>query len=197
MNKKVKGKIIELSILAAVLLLVLGVKLFDYYTAEKEVVDLSESSTVAIPIEEEVEMISVHIVGAVHMPDVYEVPRDSRVKEVVEMAGGLTSEADEVGINMAGKVYDTQQIIIYKIGEAPSLLEENPIGSWTLKDLNEAGVERLTEISGIGESMAEKIIAYRDENGPFNSIDELLEVNGIGEKKLDSIREAFESSEKR
>lgn len=81
--------------------------------------------------------------------------------------------------------------VYIKEGEVPEVKVRRPIGAWTLEDLNESGPERLTEIDGIGEAMAERIINYRSENGPFNSIDELLMVQGIGEKKIEALRQVF------
>lgn len=202
MNKKTKGKIIELSILAIVLLLVLSVKAFDYYASSNERKPaLHDADAVEVAtteqVEPEVEKVVVHVSGAVVSPDVYEISKESRVKDAIDKAGGFTDEADQSAINLAGKVYDTQKIVVYKIGEVPAVYAQNPIGSWTLQDLNEADAEKLMEIKGIGESMAARILDYRNEHGPFNSIDDLLGVSGIGEKKLASIKEAFESSIKK
>lgn len=211
MNQKTRNRIIELSILAVVLALVLGVKLFDHYTVNQATLKNQLSETTdgeSSPgssdqtnhdekgaISEET--IIVQIEGEVVNPDVYEVPMNSRVDAVVELAGGFTEVADQSHVNLASKVYDTQKITIYKVGEAPVVLAVNPIGSWTLQDLNEADSERLMEIKGIGESMAGKILDYRNANGPFNDINELLSVSGIGEKKLQTIKEAFESTVKK
>jgi len=212
MDKKTKSKVIEMGILAIVLSLVLGVKIFDYYVVangEASAIEVIESNkTVGSDKsgqdtskqdegEVVVELVTVHVAGAVLNPDIYDLPIDSRVKDAIDEAGGFTGEADQSVINLAGKIYDTQKIVVYKIGEVPSQPIENPIGLWTLQDLNEADASRLMEIKGIGESMAGKILDYRKENGPFNSIEELLSISGIGEKKLESMKEAFESSIKK
>ncbi len=141
-----------------------------------------------------VELVAVHVAGEVVNPDVYELEKGSRIKDAIEKAGGFSPDADQSVINLAGRLYDTQKIVVYKTGDAPFQSIQNPIGFWTLQDLNEADASRLMEIKGIGESMAQKILDYRKEHGPFNSIDELLSVSGIGEKKLESMKEAFESS---
>ncbi len=201
---KNRGKIIELSILVVVLLLVLSVKVFDYYSDDNRTDNVSvkhtssssegtleDVTTEAVKIE--AKTVQVHIKGEVLIPGVYELEEDSRVNDVVKLAGGFTKDADESHVNLAAKIYDTQQIKIYKIGETPEVATVRPIGSWTLQDLNEADAAQLKEISGIGDSMAEKIITYRESNGPFNELDELINVSGIGEKKLESIKLAFES----
>jgi len=190
---KNRGKIIELSILVVALVLILAVKAFDYYSEDYVGSELNTSvmTEVAVPEEVVVETVQVHIKGEVNLPDVYELAKDSRIKDVIKMAGGFTRDAEQDSVNLAAKIYDTQQITIYKLGEKPVETSMNPIGMWTIRDLNEADLNRLTEISGIGETMAERIISYRETSGPFNSVYELLNISGIGEKKLESIKSAF------
>ncbi len=189
---KIKSNHIELGLVIVVLLLVIGIKAIDFGTHENRI-DESTQSEVAVPITVDTAetRIKVYITGAVYMPGVYELPEDSRVEDVVKMAGGLTSDADTYAINLAQKVYDTQQISVYKEGEVPEIEIQRPLGAWTLEELNESDADRLTEIDGIGDAMAERIISYRSENGPFNSVDELLNVQGIGEKKIEAIRQVF------
>lgn len=111
---RIKSKHIELGLVIIGLLLVIGIKLIDFGTADSQI-DESTQSEVAVPIAEQVEKatIKVYITGEVYMPGVYEVPEDGRVEDVVKMAGGLTSEADTYAINLAQRVYDTQQISVY------------------------------------------------------------------------------------
>lgn len=206
MQGRRKGRIIELSILAVVLILALGIKLTDHYLSNDQDTVLNKTSVDSMPedrvggeetgIDEPEDMIMVHVTGAVNESGVYELPRGSRLTDAVKMAGGLTDQADTSSINLAQMVYDTQKIVIYKIGEAPKSSEPNPIGQWTLQDLNEADAERLMEINGIGEQMAGRILDHKKENGPFHSVDDLIAVKGIGEKKLASIKEVFESNKK-
>jgi len=192
---KNKGKIIELSILVLALVLVLAVKAFDYYT-EPDVQEVVKSD-VRIEIEDKakVEMIQVHIKGEVNTQGVYELPKESRMNDLVELAGGFTEAAERDSINLAAKLFDTQQVVVYKIGEAPVVPVINPVGQWTIADLNQSQKIRLMEINGIGETMADRIIAYRESEGPFSNLDELLNVSGIGEKKLESIKTAFAQNE--
>jgi len=209
MNQKTKNRLIELSILVVVLLLVLGVKSFDYYTnvygygdsiEDGKAVEENSSRTedqLKNEGKSQVQLLTVQIAGAVANPDVYEVPAGSRINDVIKLSGGFLEDADQTTINLALKVYDTQKIMVFKVGEAPIVIQENELGDWTLQDLNEADASRLMEIKGIGESMAGKILDYRKTHGPFNDIDELLSVNGIGEKKLQTIKEAFESGLKK
>ena len=193
MQNRRKARIIELTVLAVVLILVLGVKLTDYYFFSDGNPPKEEkvSEQVAAVVKEDI--IKVHVAGAVKSEGVYELTKGSRLTDAIEKAGGFTDEADTDQVNLAQMVYDTQKIIVYKVGESPQVVEANPIGQWTLQDLNEADAERLMEISGIGEQMASRILDHKKENGPFHSIDELIAVKGIGEKKLASIKEVFES----
>ncbi len=194
---KIKSKHIELGLIIIVLLLVIGVKLIDASAMDEtaqgsaQETGLSNENQAEIQTKNQVETVKVYVKGAVHSPGVYALSADARIEDALKMAGGATEEAELTGLNLAGRVYDTQEIVLYKKGEVPVKTAENPIGSWTLQDLNEATAARLCEIGGIGEKMAEKIIAYRNDKGPFNHVDELIEISGIGEKKLASIKDVF------
>lgn len=117
--------------------------------------------------------IYVHVCGAVETPGVYALSADSRVYEAVELAGGFDSEADVDAVNLVETIKDGQQIRIPFIGE------EQPEASDKLININQADVETLCQIPGIGESRAQAIIEYRTEHGGFQSIEELMNVTGI------------------
>jgi competence protein ComEA len=127
----------------------------------------------------------VYISGAVQQPDVYQVPAAARVKDVVLAAGGLTEDAATDEINLADRVADGQHIHIRRQGESPpspvSTGDEAAEGG---KDgpvnLNTASVADLDDLPGIGQSIAERIIEYRTTNGPFQAIEDLQKVKGIG-----------------
>lgn len=128
--------------------------------------------------------IYVYICGAVVNPGVYDVQSDSRLFEVVELAGGFTSEADKKGLNLARHVTDGEQIIVLtkeeaeqKAMEASENKELNAESG--LVNINTASLSELTRISGIGESRAQAIIAYREKNGAFRSVEEIKKVDGI------------------
>ncbi len=146
-----------------------------------------------VDLEEDNSSIVIDIKGAVQHPGVYEVGVDARVFEVIEMAGGLSEKADELAINLASSLQDGMVVYIPFQGETeenqyinPSEVEET---EHTTVNINLASSEELQTLSGIGPTKADAIIAYRDDNGPFTSIDGLLEVTGIGEKSLEKIRE--------
>lgn len=137
----------------------------------------------------------VHIDGEVVSPGVYAALGDDiRVADIVEMAGGLAEGADTVVINLAAPVQDGQKLHIPAVGE-----EETPTSipgaassqtaSQSLIDLNNASAEQLMELPGVGEATAAAIIQDRERYGPFASVEDLMRVSGIGERKLERIRE--------
>lgn len=129
----------------------------------------------------------VHVSGAVRVPGVYTLDATARVVDAVEAAGGATAEAELHQLNLAALVVDGQQIRVPVEGEvvtsfAPAV--DGPI------DLNRADVVALQELPGVGPATAEAIVAYRDDNGPFQSVDDILDVPGIGPAKLAAIADA-------
>jgi competence protein ComEA len=134
----------------------------------------------------------VDIKGEVKNPGVYELTSGSRVEKAVEAAGGFTEKAELRSINLAQKVKDEQMIYVAAIGEASSAAAIQTPGTSDTSErinINQADAKQLTEINGVGEAKAQAIIAYREENGPFTSIDQLTEVSGIGEKSLENIKD--------
>ena len=126
----------------------------------------------------------VYISGAVQQPDVYQVPVAARVKDVVLAAGGLTEDAAIDEINLAEHVADAQHIHIRRQGESPSPASPVDGAAESSKDgllnLNTASAADLDSLPGIGQSIAERIIEYRTTNGPFQSVEDLQKVKGIG-----------------
>ncbi|ARC57118.1 ComE operon protein 1 [Frondihabitans sp. 762G35] len=140
----------------------------------------------------------VHIVGRVASPGLYEVPAGSRAVTVVEAAGGFAESADQGALNLARPVVDGEQIVVTAVGEAPPAPAPGSpaaagTGAHTVSgpvDLNAADAAALETLRGVGPATAEAILAWRDEHGRFESVDDLLDVPGIGEKKLDALRDA-------
>jgi competence protein ComEA len=140
----------------------------------------------------------VQVAGEVRRPGVYSVAAGARVHEVVERAGGLTRRADPAGVNLVAKVADGQQVIVPRRGagappgaaSAPGAASGGPGAAGPKISLGSATVEQLDAIDGIGPTLAQRIVEYRQENGGFSSIDELRQVDGIGEKRFESLREA-------
>jgi competence protein ComEA len=137
----------------------------------------------------------VHVAGAVRRPGVVRVPAGSRVAGAVARAGGLTRRADLTAVNLAAQIEDGQQVIVPARG--PSLAsagappEPGTPGAPKL-GLATATGEQLDELDGIGPTLSERIVEYRTQNGGFGSLEELKEVEGIGEKRFESLREALQ-----
>jgi competence protein ComEA len=137
----------------------------------------------------------VHVAGAVRRPGLVRVPAGARVAEAVFRAGGPGRRADLTGVNLAAQVEDGQQVVVPAAGAAGSATGQAgaPAASTGVKpSLGSATVEQLDEIDGIGPTLAERIVQYRTENGGFGSLDELQDVDGIGEKRLETLREALQ-----
>ena len=146
---------------------------------------------------EEIEVISnkvsVDIKGEVKNPGYYEIDSDKRIKDLIDMAGGLTDEASTDDINLSSKVYDEMVIVINKkeevkeeVTNSPSISVSKSNNSSSTKpsgkiSINTAGISELITLNGIKEARAKKIIEYRETNGPFKSIEEIKNVSGIGE----------------
>lgn len=151
------------------------------------------------PEESEVvqEIIIVDIKGAVKNPGVYQAEADMRVIDIIDSAGGLSEAADPDRVNLSQRVTDQMVIYIPAVGEEsdrPIAAPENPLAeqesgngeAGTEKvDINTADAVLLQTLNGIGEKKAALIIAYREENGSFQTIEEIMEVSGIGEKTFE------------
>ena len=127
----------------------------------------------------------VHVAGAVRRPGLVRVPEGARVAAAVRRAGGAGPKADLNAINLAARVDDGQQVVVPAIGPAGE-------GAGTRLSLGSATVEELDGVDGIGPTLAERIVEQRTESGGFGSLGELSEVDGIGEKRLEALREALQ-----
>lgn len=136
--------------------------------------------------------IVIDIKGAVKKPGVYTMKVGERVVDAIEKAGGLLKEADQNQLNLASLLKDEMVIYVPKKGEQ----QEKPLQANGLLQeddgkirINSASVEELQKLKGIGPAKAEAIVSYREENGPFQTVEDLLEVSGIGEKTLETIKD--------
>ena len=157
--------------------------------APEEEVEPAESK----PVEPELFMVDVK--GEVHAPGVYELPADGRVKDAIAMAEGLTDEANELAINFAQKVED--QMVIYVPHEddagAPEIATAgggSDSGELAI-NINTASEQELMTLSGIGQAKAQQIIQYREENGLFDTPEDLMNVSGIGEKSFETLKDSI------
>jgi competence protein ComEA len=137
----------------------------------------------------------VHVAGWVRRPGVYELSEGQRIIDAIGAAGGPRRGADLGALNLAAVLADAQQVIVPRTGSAagPSASPGAPVSASpsapALVNVNTAAPEELETLPGIGEVLAAAIVAYRDEHGPFTSVDQLIDVSGIGEVTLEEIRE--------
>ncbi len=127
-----------------------------------------------------------YVSGAVRAPDVYQLPVGARVKDLVLAAGGLSDDADIERINLAAPVADGQHVRVPWHGDGTTGVEATPeersasAGSGRLLDLNRATVAELDALPGIGNVLASRIVEWREREGPFQSVNDLGKVDGIG-----------------
>ncbi|GAA5198232.1 hypothetical protein GCM10025773_10720 [Microbacterium jejuense] len=131
----------------------------------------------------------VHVSGAVRAPGLYVLQAGSRVVDAIAAAGGFSDDADRDAVNLARTVADGEQLPVPRAGEAPPGPAGAPASADARVDLNTADASQLEELPRIGPALAERIIAWRDDNGRFTSVDDLLAVPGIGDKMLESLRD--------
>lgn len=136
---------------------------------------------------------TIYICGAVKSPGVYCFGTDARVCDAVKAAGGFTKKASKSAINQARLLVDGEQITIPKRSrgnpgkKASSFITDT--GKNNLVNLNEAGIEELMTLSGIGEVKAQQIISYREQNGRFSSTEEIMKISGIKEGVYNQIKD--------
>jgi competence protein ComEA len=152
------------------------------------------------------ENIKIHIAGEVNFNGIIALKEGSRIDDAIEKAGGLTENADISEVNLACPVADGQKIYIPSkaevleakkeeksietVIEASSLSTSSSSKNGNGKvNINTANLEELQKISGIGESLAQRIINYRTDNGKFKKVEDLKNVSGIGDKKYESIKD--------
>lgn len=127
-------------------------------------------------------IVAVHVKGAVVAPGYYELEYGKRIKDAIGAAGGELENADLFELNIARKLTDGEEIIVPFVEENDGYEENQPV------NINTADLYRLCKLEGISESLAVEIIDYRTENGPFSKIEDLKEVNGIGDVKFNTIK---------
>lgn len=153
--------------------------------------------------------LSVHVVGEVANPGLYEVDAGSRVQAAIDAAGGFTNDANQGSVNLAREIVDGEQIVVAsKNASASGVAGVGSAGSATaassgtstsggsgasggLVNINNADIAGLSSLSGIGEATAKKIIADREKNGPFKTTKDITRVSGIGDKKYEAIKDSI------
>lgn len=136
----------------------------------------------------------VHIIGAVNNPGLYQLHDGDRAVDAVAAAGGLAADADQAQLNLARFISDGEQIVVPRVGEAPPVSPggaAGAVGQAGTVNINSADASALEELPGVGPALAVRIVEWREANGPFAAVDDLLNVTGIGQKKLDGMRESI------
>lgn len=154
--------------------------------------DASEGSEAA---ETEAPVLVVHVDGCVASPGVYELAGpDLRVNDAVEAAGGLLPEADTSQMNLAAGLSDGQKVLVPARAEegaaaaAPGGGAASQTDAGSLVNINLATADQLQALSGVGEATARAIVEDREAHGPFSSVEDLMRVSGIGQKKFDKLK---------
>ena len=171
-----------------------------YIEQAKEKVDTDtiksyDDANETVDSNQELSFIVIDISGEVNSPGVYTLPHGSRILDAIEAAGGLTDNCDINYINRAELLYDEMKIYIPSYDD----INNNTVPSGLFRDstnktsdnlinINTANSEELQKIPGIGPSTAGKIIDYRNMNGKFSSIEELINISGIGNKTLERMK---------
>jgi len=154
--------------------------------SEFATVDVSNSNT-SSSADERVNnenLLYVYVTGCVKMPGVYTLPKGARVYQAIDMAGGFTKKAKEDSLNLAEMVVDGQQIYVMSKTEYKASVKEED----NLVNINAADKEELMTLPGIGESKAEAIIKYRETNGMYKRIEDVMNVSGIKESAFSQIQ---------
>lgn len=143
----------------------------------------------------EIELIEVYVSGKVNKPGIYQLENGARVYEAVELAGGVTEEADIKLFGMAQELVDGETVYIPAQGEKAGVdtgMEISTISSSraALLNINKASAAEMAEkLNGIGPALSQRIVGYRNSHGPFKNIEEIKNVSGIGDKRFEDIKE--------
>ena len=199
-------------IIIAVALVFIGIIIFIYNSNKIDTSEINEEMLIAnnetnnikdTKVEEK-NMIIVHITGAVKNPGIVKLEEGSRIEDAINKAGGLNEDADITNVNLAYILEDGIKIKIPSSLDVTEVQNENILNSdsgeniveefedsdkASLLNINKATKQDLQNLPGIGVSLASKIIEYREENGKFANIEDIKNVNGIGESKYENIKE--------
>ena len=186
-------------IAAALLVVAVGYRLLKSDTPDPPPVSIEEPGAAGGPRPRGAgPRVYVHVAGAVKRPGLYRLRHGARVAAALARAGGPTRRAELTGTNLAARVQDGQQVVVPVRGQVAQAAATGatgaggqgaPAGRLSLATATQAQLE---ELDGIGPTLAARIIEYRDEHGGFRSVEELGEVDGIGEVRLEALREAVQ-----
>ena len=162
---------------------------FEVHADEAVAPSSSEPETVEVKAQ-----VYVYVTGAVANPGVYSLDEGLRVRDAVEAAGGLTEDADASTVNLARVLSDGEHIALPTKAEVETALAQGSAGgaaASSLVNINTADASALETLSGVGSATAQAIISDREQNGPFSTIEDLMRVDGIGEKKFAKLKDSI------
>ena len=170
--------------------LVIALSIFLVIRGATEEVSLAPAG---LSVTETVAVVTVDVAGAVKTPGVYSLPANSRVMDAIKAAGDKLQGADLSDINLARVIKDGEQIYIYPPSKGGSSVRISPQRAKAKSSgpiaLNRASAKDLESLDGIGPVLAARIVAYRNQNGPFLTVDDLMKVSGIGSVKFSQFKE--------
>ncbi len=180
---------LQLTVIGAAVLAVLGGVLW-FGVGRTQPLPTAEASgagpgNVSDPVSESQRAILIHVSGAVIAPGVVDLPTGSRAAVAIAAAGGATPDADLGGMNLAAPLRDGDHIIVPSVSDMRGASESAESGV----DVNQATASELQALPGVGPVLAARIVSFRADNGPFRTVEDLLDVAGIGEAKLNSMRD--------
>ena len=171
-----------------------GVVLFLRDADDGEPVRIVPPPTVSsVEIREEAES-KAYVTGAVQQPGLYTIKEGDRLADLIDLAGGITEDADMQAVNLAVRVNDQDHWTVPKLGE-PTVVPSNSVSVEPTSDkidINTADATLLETLPGIGETRAQAIIHHREEHGPFKRVDDIVAVSGIGSATLEGLRDLVE-----
>ena len=194
-------KSIVLAFFCSVVVIGIGLYYFNYNkTEDYNNISFSNHKSDRIDNEEknddkQDEKIFVDVKGAVKNPGVFETTKDKRIKDLIDVAGGLLDDADTSTLNLSQKVKDQMVIYVLKHGEKPKQMSEigtTSSSSGEVININTANKEQLMKISGVGKTKAEAIIEHREKNGDFKKKEDITKVRGIGKATFEKIKDKIE-----
>jgi competence protein ComEA len=177
--------LIVISLIAAVVAVYALFQAMDERSAPPIVI---EDAAMTVPV-------IVDVRGAVNRPGVYELPAGARLQDAVNAAGGLSAGADLSTINLARRMRDEEIVVIGSLALASDALASaesestTSVASQTQININTASVSELDVLPGIGEVTAQRIVDFREQNGPYRSIDDLVHVQGISTRTIEALRD--------
>jgi len=175
-----------LGLVALIVVVAVGSHIFRSATPIPSVVVASQAEAEAENLSVPTLTVVVHVVGAVESPGVIELPENSRIVDALAKAGGAREDAILSGINLARVLFDGEQIVVPSQADEPAAVSiDAPPGLVSLSRGTSAELETLPRV---GPATAARIIAWREENGPFTSVDDVLAVSGIGPATLEGFR---------